>query len=135
MLKICSKENLILGGIVMAVGTPFFYVNMQKVLECLLLVFCIAFILQCFRSSIFNLDKKLLFYPKISYYLCSIGWIPYFYICFSVLLFLIEVFWEISDNGYKIIDDVFYYIGITCIPVSLGVAFFGQKCKKYFSKM
>ena len=90
MLKICSKENVLLGGIYMALGTPFIYANIEKVSGFLLLVFVLGLVIQCFKSNVFKLEQRLASYPRVSYYLCSIGWIPYFYILSLIMVFILS---------------------------------------------
>ena len=66
---------------------PFFYANIEKVSSFLFSVFILGFVLQCFKANMFNLEKNLVSYPRFSYYLRSIGWIPYFNILSLIALF------------------------------------------------
>ena len=124
-LKILSKENLIWGGVYTAIDIPFFYTNLYKVSECLFFIFFLGFILQCFCGTIFNLEKKIISYRKISYYLISIGWIPYFYIGLSIFYFIL-IFLSI-ENVYVFVDDMLSYFSQITIPLSLIIAFIRDK--------
>lgn len=124
-MKILSKENLIWGGVYTAIDIPFFYANLYKVSECLFFIFFLGFILQCFCGTIFNLEKKIISYRKISYYLISIGWIPYFYIGLSIFYFIL-IFLSM-ENVYVFVDDMLSYFSQITIPLSLMIAFIRDK--------
>ncbi len=124
-LKILSKENLIWGGVYTAIDIPFFYTNLYKVSECLFFIFFLGFILQCFCGTIFNLEKKIISYRKISYYLISIGWIPYFYIGLCIFYFIL-IFLSM-ENVYVFVDDMLSYFSQITIPLSLMIAFIRDK--------
>ena len=130
LLKILSKENLILGGVYMAIDIPFFYANIYKVSECLCIVFLIGFLLQCFLGDIFNLEKRMISYPNVLYYLCSIGWVPYFYIGLSFLLFVLVYFNVGNENIYDTLNGALNYFSQIVIPLSLVIAFIKKKVKK-----
>ena len=130
MFKVCSKENVLLGGIYMALGTPFIYANIEKVSSFLFLVFVLGLVIQCFKSNVFKLEQRLASYPRVSYYLCFIGWIPYFYILSLIMVFILS-FLGFENND--IMGDVFLYISYSIVPLSLIVAYVWQRYKKLFS--
>lgn len=127
LLKILSKENLILGGVYTAIDIPFFYANLYKVSECLFFIFFLGFVWQCLCGTIFNLEKKVISYRKVSYYLLSIGWIPYFYIGLSILYFILSFLSVGNGDMYVFVDDILNYFSQIVVPLSLMIAFVRDK--------
>jgi hypothetical protein len=127
MLKICSKENILLGGIYVILDAPFFYANIEKVSSFLLVVFVLGLVIQCFKPNVFKLEQMLASYPRVSYYLSSIGWIPYFNILSIIALFVLAFVVSGNYDKYAIVGDVFFYISYISMPASLLVAFILKK--------
>lgn len=132
-MKLWSKEALILGGIFGVLSTPFTYSDntfIEKFSIGLFWLFFFCALLLCFNKTPRFISWILNRYPRVSYYLISIGWIPYFVIVFLFTAFIVGFFIKYSDD---MIDKQFLilsYITEFGLPFSLMIAF----AKKHFYK-
>lgn len=129
-MKLLSKEALLLGGIYGILETPFTYLKCEFITDILFIVFVCCAIMLCFNKTPKFISKTIENYPNISYYLVSIGWIPYF-IILGIILFILSGF--IIDYSESFLETVFsclYYILPLLIFVSLVGAFI-KKRKKF----
>ena len=132
-MKLWSKESLVLGGIFGVLSTPFTYSD-NKFIENfsigLFWLFIFYALLLCFNKTPRFIPWILNRYPRVSYYLISIGWIPYFVIVFLFIAFIVGFFIEYSDDMMDKQFLVLSYIAELGLPFSLTVAF----TKKHFYK-
>ncbi|MBO5440942.1 MAG: hypothetical protein J6A09_00040 [Alphaproteobacteria bacterium] len=85
-MKLWSKEALVLGGIYGVLETPLFFLGFENTSGILFLLFILGMFMLCFNKIPKFLSNFILNYPKTSYYLTAIGWIPYFMFIVFVLL-------------------------------------------------
>ena len=76
-MKLFSKEALLLGGLYGALETPFSLLKFERVTDLLFVIFFILLVMLCFNKVPKFLSFILNNYPKTSYYLCAVGWVPY----------------------------------------------------------
>lgn len=85
-MKLWSKEALVLGGIYGVLETPLSFLGFENTSGILFLLFILGMFMLCFNKIPKFLSNFILNYPKTSYYLTAIGWIPYFMFIVFVLL-------------------------------------------------
>ncbi len=85
-MKLWSKEALVLGGMYGVLETPFTYLGFETVTDIFFVVFICCMVLLCFNKIPKFISKTIENYPKVSYYLASIGWIPYFVILVTIII-------------------------------------------------
>ena len=107
-MKLWSKEALAIGGIYSVFLFSIFIISM--------------FMLYWpkFSLVVSNQTKK---FPRILYYLMSIGWIPYFVIIGMVVLFIFIVVFSWQDNTIETTTNIFNLICSWGAPVSLVIAY------------
>lgn len=132
-MKLWSKEALVLWGIYGVLGTPFTYIEnniSEQVLTVLSLLFIVCIVMLCFNKTPKFITQTISKYPRFSYYLGSIGWIPYFAIIIPIFLTISAFFIDYSDNTISLCVNIIGYIIEFGIPVSLIIAFLLKKYKK-----
>lgn len=132
-MKLWSKEALVLGGIYGILSTPFAYSNneiAEKFATGLFCLFILNVLILCFNKTPRFISWAINHYPRLSYYLSSIGWIPYFAIIIPVLFLASAFFINYSDKSLSFCVDILHYILELGIPVSLAIAFIRQRFKK-----
>ncbi|MBO5038178.1 MAG: hypothetical protein J6C85_01800 [Alphaproteobacteria bacterium] len=85
-MKLWSKEALVLGGIYGVLETPLSFLGFENTSGILFLLFILGMFMLCFNKTPKFLSNFISNYPKTSYYLTAIGWIPYFMFIVFVLL-------------------------------------------------
>ena len=86
-MKLWSKEALVLGGIYGVLETPLSFLGLENASSILFLLFILGMFILCFNKTPKFLSNFISNHPKTSYYLCAIGWIPYFmFIAFITLI-------------------------------------------------
>ena len=126
-MKLWSKESLIIGGLYGILETPLSFLGMDKVTDILFLLFIVLIFALCLGKTPKFLSEFIHKYPRTSYYLTSIGWIPYF------LIVATAVIWEIGFLlGYSeyLLESLLYgtaYLGLGLALLSLIVAFIKRK--------
>ena len=129
-MKLWSKEALVLGGIYSVINTPFVYTDNEvlgQIESVLFYIFVICALLLCLNKTPKFIKHIINTYPKTSYYLAAIGWIPYFAM-FFVACFL-GVFYFIEFNK-TYAESCLVWVGYVFelgIPASLIIAFIRQK--------
>ncbi len=73
------------------------------------------------------ISKTIENYPNISYYLVSIGWIPYFVILGTILFILSGFIIDYSESFLETVFSYLYYILPLLIFVSLIIALMRKK--------
>lgn len=122
-MKLWSKEALLLGGIYGILETPFTYLKFELITDILFFVFVCCAIMLCFNKTPKFISKTIKNYPNISYYLVSIGWIPYFVILGTILFILSGFVINYSEGFLEMIFNYLYYILPLLMFSSLVVAF------------
>ncbi len=128
-MKLWSKEALVLGGVYGVLETPFSLFGFEYISDALFLLFIGCVIMLCFNKTPKFITYVIHNCPKISYYLCSIGWIPY-----VILIVSISVFGFISYTGYNgalLVNIVLWlaYSSLLLSILSLAIAFIKDKRK------
>lgn len=129
-MKLWSKEALIIGGFYGILETPLSFLGMDNVTDILFLLFIVLIFALCFGKTPKFLSTFIHKYPRISYYLISIGWIPYF---LMVAVAIILGIGFLSGSLEHLQEHVLYgtaYLGLGLALLSLIVAFI--KKRKYF---
>lgn len=125
-MKLWSKESLMVGGIYSVLSTPFFMYKTSITEQINIFLFSIfvicIFLLYWSRFYLFisSLVRK---FSRISYYLISIGWIPYFLIIGSLGIFICAGVFSWNDNVLDRTISIFNLICSWGLPVSLIIAY------------
>lgn len=127
-VKLWSKEALVLGGMYGVLETPFTYLGFEFITDILFVVFVGCVISLCFNKVPKIISKTMENYPKISYYLVSIGWIPY--LIFIVTLILVGCYYYFGYEGRMLTRQIFYLgiFGFVATIVSLLFAYVKNRC-------
>ena len=128
-MKLWSKEALVLGGMYGVLETPFTYLGFEKIANILFVVFIWCMIMLCFNKTPKFIAKTIENYPKTSYYLSSIGWIPYFVILGTILFVLSGYVIDYSDSFLETLFSYLYYILPLLVFASLIVALIMKNIK------
>ena len=126
-MKLWSKESLILGGLYGILETPLSFLGMEKITDILFLLFIALIFLLCLGKTPKFLSEFIRKYPRISYYLISSGWIPYFLIVAVAIILGIGF---LSGSLEHLQENVLYgtaYLGLALALLSLIVAFIKSK--------
>lgn len=129
-MKLWSKEALLLGGIYGILETPFTYLKFELITDILFIVFVCCAIMLCFNKTPKIISETIKNYPNISYYLVSIGWIPYFVILGTILFILSGFVINYSEVFLEMIFNYLYYILPLLMFSSLVVAFIRKQTSK-----
>ncbi|MBP3687296.1 MAG: hypothetical protein J6J35_02910 [Alphaproteobacteria bacterium] len=123
-MKLWSKEALVLGGIYGVLETPLSFLGLENTSGILFLLFILGMFMLCFNKIPKFLSNFILNYPKTSYYLTAIGWIPYFMFIVFVLLVGSGYIINYSDTTVEYIMNVmsYPYTTIYLVLVSLIIA-------------
>lgn len=134
-MKLCSKEALLLGGFY-SVLAPLSYLDQEGAVSAVLFLgFVIGMVLLCFNKVPKFIYYVINHYPRTSYYLMSIGWVPYFLFIGMVGIIAVAsavaLFFEYDEEVLLIFMIMFGFILMVGIPLSLLIAFLREKfCKK-----
>ena len=79
-MKLWSKEALVLGGIYGVLATPFSLLGFELISDVVFLLFIVYAIMLLFNKTPKFISFVMNKYPKMTYYLAAIGWVPYFMI-------------------------------------------------------
>lgn len=129
-MKLWSKEALVLGGVYGVLSTPLAYLKLENADVVVSILFILCLIALCVNKTPKFIDKIMKNYPKMAYYLASIGWIPYFVIISMVSFFGFGSFIEYSDSTIQVLVKFFVWILNLGVPISLVVAFVRQRLNK-----
>lgn len=124
-MKLWSKEALVLGGIYSVLETPFSFLGLKNTTGILFVLFIIGMFMLCFNKIPKFLSNFISNYPKTSYYLCAIGWIPYFMFIVFVMLIGSGYIIDYSDTTVEYSMNVmsYPYTTIYLAIASLIIAF------------
>lgn len=128
-MKLWSKEALVLGGIYGVLETPLSLLEIEKITNILFLLFVLGMLMLCFNKIPKFLSNFISNYPKTSYYLCAIGWIPYFMFVVFVMLIGSGYIIDYSDAAVEYSMNVmsYPYTTIYLALVSLIIALVRKK--------
>ena len=129
-MKLWSKEALLLGGIYGILETPFTYLEFEFITDTLFIVFVCCAIMLCFNRTPKFISKTIENYTNTSYYLISIGWIPYFVILGTILFILSGFIIDYSESFLEMVFKYLYYILPLLMLVSLITAFIKKQTSK-----
>ena len=129
-MKLWSKEALLLGGIYGILETPFTYLEFEFITDTLFIVFVCCAIMLCFNRTPKFISKTIENYTNTSYYLISIGWIPYFVILGTILFILSGFIIDYSESFLEMVFKYLYYILPLLMLVSLIAAFIKKQTSK-----
>ena len=127
-MKLWSKEALSLGGIYCVLDTPFSLSGIEFVSGILFVIFLICAVMLCFNKTPKFVSFTISHYPKTSYYLASIGWIPYFAVIGIIALLMFSGIFQWADDTIITLVYIFDFICIVGLLVSPAVAFIRAKC-------
>ena len=133
-MKLWSKEALVLGGIYSVINTPFVYTyneTIGQIASILFYIFALCALLLCLNKTPKFITHIINTYPKISYYLAAIGWIPYFAILFVVCFLGISYFINFNETHIESCLVLINYAFELSVPLSLIIAFIRQKLLKH----
>lgn len=124
-MKLWSKEALVLGGIYGVLETPFSFLGLENTTDILFVLFILGTFMLCFNKIPKFLSNFISNYPKTSYYLCAIGWIPYFMFIVFVMLIGSGYIIDYSDTTVEYSMNVmsYPYTTIYLAIASLIIAF------------
>ena len=116
-----SKEALLLGGLYTVLAIPFTYLNKTSS-GILLLLFIGLAIMLYFKKKLRFVEYLVTYYPKISYCLSSIGWYPYVFIIFTIVLIASGYFINYPDYSIEKVFSIFDYTTSILLVISLVYA-------------
>ncbi len=124
-MKLWSKQALVLGGIYGVLETPFSFLGLENTTDILFVLFILGMFMLCFNKMPKFLSNFISNYPKTSYYLCAIGWIPYFMFIVFVMLIGSGYIIDYSDTTVEYSMNVmsYPYTTIYLAIASLIIAF------------
>ena len=124
-MKLWSKEALVLGGIYGVLETPLSFLGVENISDILFLLFILGIFMLCFNKTPKFLSNFISNYPKTSYYLCAIGWIPYFMFIGFIMLIGSGYIIDYSDTTVEYIMNIisYPYTTIYLAIASLTIAF------------
>lgn len=131
-MKLWSREALMVGGVYSVLSTPFFILETPATEQINLFLFSVfivcMFLLYWLKFSLL-VRKQTDRFPRLSYYLLSIGWLPYFFIIGITAIFICT---GISSWDDDILDKTIGIFNLICLwglPVSLIIAYLRAKIK------
>ncbi len=131
-MKLWSREALTLGGIYSVLSTPFLMPKTPMAEQIALSLFAMfiicMFLLYSPKFSLW-VGKQTDNFPKLSYYLMSVGWLPYFLIIGPLAIFICAGVFTWDDDILNRTMSVFNLICSWGLPVSLIVAYIRIKTK------
>ncbi len=125
-MKLWSKEALSIGGIYCVLSTPFLVLQTpitEKIGLFLFSIFIICMLLLYWPKFSLYIENKIKKFPNISYYLISIGWIPYFVIIGIICFIFLAAAFAWADDTIEKAGNIFNAICTWGAPVSLGIAY------------
>lgn len=124
-MKLWSKQALVLGGIYGVLETPFSFLGLENTTDILFVLFILGMFMLCFNKMPKFLSNFISNYPKTSYYLCAIGWIPYFMFIVFVMLIGSGYIIDYSDTTVEYSMNImsYPYTTIYLAIASLIIAF------------
>lgn len=122
-MKLWSKEALILGGIYGVLDTPFSLLGLEILSDAVFLLFVVGILLLLFNKTPKLLNSIITKYPKTSYYLTAVGWIPYAMIIVGFSTLGGSHFFTYPDTFITAFLQDIAYISYALAVLSLLIAF------------
>lgn len=121
-MKLYSKETLLLGGIYEVLGTPLAYIS-NEITDFISGILFLGFII-CIFYLFFNkipifISKIQNNFPKLTYYLNAIGWIPYAFVAIFIILIGSGYIIDYTDETLENIVVILQYFDPIAILISL----------------
>ena len=126
-MKLWSKEALVVGGLYGILETPLSLLGMDNVTDILFLLFIALIFALCLGKTPKFLSTFIHKYSRISYYLISIGWIPYFLMV--VVAIVLGARFLLGYSEY-LLEKFLYgtaYLGLGLALLSLIIAFIKKR--------
>ena len=101
MMKLWSKEALLLGGVYSILDILFSVFWLGFVSNILFILFIVFALMLCFNKTPKFLPYIFNKYPKLSFYMCYIGWVPYAVIILFVLISCCFVAFRFEESLYQ----------------------------------
>lgn len=126
-MKLWSKEALVLGGLSGVLETPLSLLGFENLANIFFILFIICMLMLCFNKTPKFLSYFISYYPNVSYYLCAIGWIPYFMII-TTIVFLGSTYFVSSSEEF-VVRFLFSlaYVSLGMAFISLSIAFIRKR--------
>lgn len=131
-MKLWSREALMAGGIYSVLSTPFFILETpvtERINLFLFSMFIVCMFLLYWPKFSLLVSKQTDKFPRLSYYLMSIGWLPYFFIIGITAIFICTGVFSWNDDILDKIIGIFNLICLWGLPVSLIIAYLRAKIK------
>ena len=136
-MKICRTELLLMGGMYQILAFIFAWFNseisyaMGGILYIIFWVAVLALSLALVPSwgFVHRMNET---FPRISVFLASIGWIPYFSVIYAIITYVVDTFTTGTDtlttylNNYMPVYDIFI--------VAIGISLLYATYKVFFKK-
>lgn len=130
-MKLWSKEALVLGGIYGVLDTPFSLLGFELISDVVFLLFIVCAIMLLFNKIPKFISFVMNKYPKTTYYLAAIGWVPYFMIIIGFAMMGSYLIFGYADGvlGYLLFGLA--VLALLSVIISLIVAYIkAQKTKQ-----
>lgn len=124
-MKLWSREALMVGGVYSVLSTPFLILETpvtEQINLFLFSMFIVCMFLLYWSKFSLLVSKQIDNFPKFSYYLMSIGWIPYFLIVGILIIFICAGVFSWNDDILDRTIEIFNLICSWGFPVSLVIA-------------
>lgn len=131
-MKLWSKEAFLLGGLYSVLDVLSSLLSLDLVSDVLLLLFIVFTLMLCFNKTPRFIPYIFNKYPKFSFYMCSIGWIPYVVIILFAFIAGSFVALGFTESLFQNLALGLTILWIFAVLISLVVAFF--KWKKQVQK-
>lgn len=131
-MKLWSRESLMVGGVYSVLSTPFLILETpitEQINLFLLFIFIACMFLLYWVKFSLLIRKQADRFPKLSYYLMSIGWLPYFFIIGITAIFICTGVFSWNDDILNKTIDIFNLICLWGLPGSLIIAYLRAKIK------
>lgn len=131
-MKLWSREALMVGGVYSVLSTPFLILETpvtEQINLFLFSMFIVCMFLLYWSKFSLLVSKQIDNFPKFSYYLMSIGWIPYFLIVGILIIFICAGVFSWNDDILDRTIEIFNLICSWGFPVSLVIAYLRAKIK------
>ncbi len=121
-MKLWSKEALVLGGLSGILETPLSLLEFDNLANIFFILFIICMLMLCFNQTPKFLSYFISHDPKTSYYLCAVGWIPYFMIITTIVFWGSTYFVSYSEEFIMHFLFSLAYVSLGMVFISLAVA-------------
>ena len=126
-MKLWSKEALVLGGVYGALDTLFSLLGVDFLSDVIFLSFFVCVIMLLFNKIPKFISFMMNKYPRTTYYLAAIGWIPYLMLVITFVMMGSYQIWGYADTvlGYLLFGQA--VLELLSVIISLIVAYLKAK--------